>query len=184
MGKKQKVDPDKEQAKSLATVREPSVGEAALTSEATGLLDYIHKGDYRNRPKNLFFNYADPAERQRTREMQMNAGSQGVSALGAPSANLLALDRQNLNDEFARDTAGQYESDISQAGIRAAGELGDVAQLSNARNLGALGSTTSMWNTRDSRPRWWETLIAGAQRGAAAAATAGAGGGGGGGGGP
>lgn len=170
MGKKQKVNPDVEQTKSLAAIREPSAGEAALTSEATGLTDWIKKGDYTQRPKNLFFNFADPAQRQRQREMEMNSGAQGTSALGAPSANLLALDKQNLNDEWARDTAGQYESDVSQGGIRAAGELGDVAQLSNARNLGALGSTTSMWNTRDARPRWWEVLMQGAKQGASAAA--------------
>lgn len=175
MSRKQKVDPNAEQAKSLAAVRTPSAGEAALTSEATGLMDWIKKGDYTTRPKNLFLNFADPAQRDSQRRMQMNSGGQGVYALGAPNANLLASQKQNLDDSWARDTAGQYESDVSQAGIRASGMLGDVAGLENARELGALGSTTNMWNTREQRPRWWETLLAGAQRGAAAAAGGGGG---------
>jgi len=176
LGKKQKVNPQVEQAKSLSIVDTPSAGESALTGEATGLMDWIKAGDYRTRPKNLFFNFADPAERARQRETMMNAGGQGIFALGSPSPNLLALNKQNLNDHWARDEAGQYEQDVSQAGIRAAGELGDVANLENARKTARLGATTSSFNTQLARPRWWETLLAGAQRGASAAA-AGAGGG-------
>lgn len=183
MGKKQNPQPDPvvtaEQGKSLAAVRSPSVGEQALTGQATGLLDWINKGDYTTRPKNLFFNYADPAERQRKRELMMNAGAQGVAALGqGANPNLLALNKQNLQDQFARDTAGQYESDVSQAGTRAAGMLGDVAGLENARELGTLGATTGMYgqslgaNTQIAmKPRWWEILLNQAGQGAQAAAT-------------
>lgn len=171
MSKKQSPDPKKEQATSLAAVRQPSVGEAALTGEATGLMDWIKKGDYTSRPKNLFFNFADPASRARKRELMMNAGPQGTAALGMGGANpnLLALNRQNINDEWARDEAGQYESDVQQAGIRASGILGDVAGMENQREGMALGSTTSMWNTRDARPRWWETILNSARQGASAA---------------
>lgn len=176
MSKGQKPNPDKEQSASLAAVRQPSAGEAALTSEATGLMDWIHKGDYTTRPKNLFFNYADPAARARKRELMMNSAPQGTAALGmgATNPNLLAMNRQNLNDEWARDEAGQYEQDVSQAGLRATGILGDVAGLENQREGAALGSTTSMWNTRDARPRWWETLLNGARQGASAAMSGGA----------
>lgn len=174
MSKKQNPDPKKEQATSLAAVRGPSTGEAALTSEATGLMDWIKKGDYTQRPKNLFFNYADPAARQRQREMQMNAGPQGVSAFGAgANPNLLALNKQNLQDEWARDTAGQYEQDVSQAGIRATGMLGDVAGMENSRELGALGATTSSFNTQLNKPKWWEILLSQAGQGAQAGAIAG-----------
>ena len=174
MSKKQKVDPQKEQAASIAAVRPPSVGEQALTGEATGLMDWIKKGDYTQRPKNLFFNYADPAARQRKRELMMNAGPQGVAAFGqGANPNLLALNRQNLQDEWARDTAGQYESDVSQAGIRASGMLGDVAGLENARELGVLGATTSSYNTNLQKPKWWQTLLNSAAHGAAQGATMG-----------
>ena len=172
MSKKQKPDPYKEQAASLAGIDKPGVGETALTGEATGLLDWIHKGDYTTRPKNLFFNYADPAQRARQRETMMNAGSQGVYALGAPSPNLLALNKQNLNDQWAQDMAGQYESDVSQAGIRASGALGDVAGMENARKLGRLGATTSGYNTQLNKPSWWQQLLNNAAQGAGAAAMA------------
>lgn len=183
MGKKQNPQPDPEvkaqQAQSLLAVRPPSAGEAALTSEATGLMDWIKSGDYTSRPKNLFFNYADPAARQRKRELQMNAGAQGVAALGqGANPNLLAMNKQNLQDTFARDTAGQYESDVSQAGLRASGILGDVAGMENARELGTLGATTGMYgqslgaNTQLAmKPRWWEILLNQAGQGAQAAAT-------------
>lgn len=138
-------------------------------------MDWIKKGDYTQRPKNLFWNYADPAARQRQREMQMNAGPQGVSAFGAgANPNLLALNKQNLHDEWARDTAGQYEQDVSQAGMRATGILGDVAGMENSRELGTLGATTSSYNQNMARPRWWEIMMGNAQK----AAAAGAGGGG------
>lgn len=179
LSKGQKPDPNKEQATSLAAVRQPSAGEAALTGEATGLLDWIKKGDYSERPKNLFFNYADPAARQRQRELQTNAAPQGIAALGAggANANLLALNKQNLNDEWARDTAGQYESDVSQAGIRASGMLGDVAGLENSRELGTLGATTSSYNQNLNKPKWWQVLLQQAGAAGNAAATAGSGGG-------
>lgn len=171
MSKGQKVDPNKEQTKSLTAVREPSMGETALGSEATGLMDWIKAGDYTKRPKNIFFNYADPAQRQQQRELQMNAGAQGIGALGqGANANLLALNRQNLNDTWARDTAGQYEQDVSQAGMRAAGAFGDVAQLENARELGTLGSTTSTLNTKMNQPSWWKILMGQAVKGAEVAA--------------
>ncbi len=170
MSHKQKIDPAQQQLQSLQAVRAPSVGEAALTSDATSLMDAIHSGDYTTRPKNVFFNFSDPAQRNEQRRMQLNAGAQGVSALGAPDVNLLAMNNQNLNDEWARDTAGQYEQDWSNAGVRAAGELGDVAGLSNARNLGALSSTTSMYNNRPAP--WWKTILDASARGASTAAMA------------
>jgi len=173
MSKGQKVNPNVEQTKSLAAVRGPSLGEQAIGSEATGLMDWIKAGDYTSRPKNVFFNYADPAQRQAQREQMMNAGAQGIGALGqGANANLLALNKQNLADTWARDTAGQYEQDVSQAGVRAAGELGDVAQLENARELGTLGSTTSTLNTRINQPSWWKILLGQAAKGAEVAAGA------------
>lgn len=134
-------------------------------------MDWIKKGDYTQRPKNLFFNAMDPAERQRKRELMMNAGPQGVAALGqGANPNLLALNRQNLQDEWARDTAGQYEQDVAQAGQRASGILGDVAGLENARELGTLGATTGAYNIKVAKPPWWQVLLQSAQQGAAAGA--------------
>lgn len=180
MSRGNNVNPNTEQRTSLAAVRQPSAGERYLTDEATSLLNTIRAGDYTQRPKSIFFNFADPAQRKAQRDMMFNAGGQGVFALGSPDPNLLALNKQNLDDEFARDSAGQYEQDWRDAAVRATGMLGDVAGLENQREGSALGATTSMWNTRDARPRWWETIIGGA-RAAASAATTGSGGSGGGG---
>jgi len=104
----------------------------------------------------------------------MNAGPQGTAALGMGGANpnLLALNRQNLNDEWARDEAGQYESDVQQAGLRAAGMLGDVAGLENQREGMALGSTTSSYNAKLNQLPWWKILLGQAGAGAQAGAMA------------
>jgi hypothetical protein len=104
----------------------------------------------------------------------MNAGYQGISALGKPNANLLALNRENMNNQWAEDTAGQYEQDWAQAGTRAAGMLGDVAGLENARKIARLGATSGTLNTTISKPKWWEILLGQAGQGAQAAATYGA----------
>lgn len=170
MSRKNKVtvDPQVEQRKSLDAVRTPSVGEQYLTNEATSLLDTIKAGDYTKRPKNVFFNYADPAARARQRELMMNAGPQGVYALGNPDPNLLALNRQNLDDTFARDTAAQTEQDWANAQARATAALGGIADLENAREGSALGSTTSSFNTKLAKPKWYEILAGGAQRAASA----------------
>lgn len=172
MSKKQNPDPKKEQAASLAAVRTPSVGESALTNEATSLMDWIKKGDYTQRPKNLFFNYADPAARNRKRELMMNSRPQGIAALGYGSANpnLLMLNRQNLNDEWARDEAAQYESDVAGAQARATGILGNVAGLENQREGMALGATSGAYNTTLGKPKWWEILLGQAGQGAMAGA--------------
>lgn len=133
-------------------------------------MDWIKKGDYTTRPKNLFFNYADPAARARKRELMMNSAPQGIAALGmgATNPNLLAMNRQNLNDEWARDEAGQYEQDVSQAGARAAGMLGDVAGLENQREGLALGATSGIYNNKMNQPSWWEKLLGYGRAGVAA----------------
>lgn len=134
-------------------------------------MDWIKKGDYTTRPKNLFWNFADPSARARKRELMMNSRPQGIAALGygAANPNLLALNQQNMRDEFERDSAAQYESDVSQAGIRAAGMLGDVAGLENQREMGALAATSGAYNTQISKPSWWQVLLGQARQGAQAA---------------
>lgn len=135
-------------------------------------MDWIKKGDYTQRPKNLFFNFADPAARAHKRELMMNARPQGIAALGmgATNPNLLALNRQNLNDEWARDEAAQYESDVANAQARATGALGGIAGLENQREGLALGATTGSFNTQLNKPSWWQTLLQSAAQGAAAGA--------------
>lgn len=131
-------------------------------------MDWIKKGDYTQRPKNLFFNYASPSERARKRELMMNARPQGIAALGmgATNPNLLALNRQNLADENARDDAAQYESDVSDAQARATGILGNVAGLENQREGLALGATSDVYRTQLAKPTWWQILLGQAAAGA------------------
>ena len=164
--KKQSTAVNNNQAQALAATATPSAGEQALTSEATGLMDWIKGGDYTNRPKNIFLNAMDPAVRNRQRQMTANAGAQGVYALGAPDPNLLAMNKQHLDDEWARDTSGQFEQDISQGGQRAAAALGESAGLENARELGRLGSTTQSYDIQLQQKPWWQQMLNSAAAGA------------------
>lgn len=101
----------------------------------------------------------------------MNARPQGIAALGmgATNPNLLAMNRQNLNDEWARDEAAQYESDVANAQSRAVGALGGIAGLENQREMGALAATSGAYNTQLNKPPWWQQLLSFGAAGAQAA---------------
>lgn len=141
---------------------------------ATGVLDWSKKGDYRQPPPGIFFNFADPAARKQKRDLMFGARAQGASALGGADSTLLALDKQHRDDEWAADSARQHEADVSEGVGRAAAVTGDLAQLDQSRRMGILGTTAGLFNSqleRDSRKvSWWEKLMMGARANAESAA--------------
>jgi hypothetical protein len=174
MGRKQKpaAKVEANYNASRAAASQPSPYEERLGRMSQEVLDWAAKGDYRDRPKTIFTNFADPAARKRQREVLANTRGQGVGAMGAgANPTLLALDKQHQDDVFERDTAAQYEADTAQGVAQAAGLTGDLARMDQARRLGVLGSDASLYGaqlSKPEKPKWWERLLGGAANAGAA----------------
>jgi hypothetical protein len=157
----------------LAQANQKSPLQTKLEDMASSTLDWASKGDYRDRPKNIFFDYYTPAMKKRQRELEFNAGGQGIFALGQANPTQLALAKQNLNDEEAERDAAQYEQDVKQGVSQAGATAGDLAQLDQARRMGILGQTAGLYGTalgRPKQPSFWDRLLGGAQTAASTAA--------------
>lgn len=144
------------------------------------LINWGESGDYREPPPEakVFFNFADPAERKRHNELYMNAGAQGTAALGGAMANptVLALNRENMANEDAEDAAKNYQDTASRLVGGAYGDLGDIAQMDQARNLNIFGTDANVYNSQLQRNAqripWWQRFLDNAAQGAGAAAAA------------
>jgi hypothetical protein len=139
-------------------------------------LDTLNKAKNKDY-SNILFNFADPAERKRQRDMVAGAGARGTAALGTPNATALALDKQNRDDEFAEDTGRNYQEQVSNAIGNATGMAGNLAQQDQSRRNSILGSAGGMaqqgleYSLRAKTP-WWKSLLNSAQQGATMAAMA------------
>ncbi|MFL6285712.1 MAG: hypothetical protein ACJ74Q_21450 [Pyrinomonadaceae bacterium] len=151
---------------SLTTAQTVSPYEQRRAAWDNDILDAANSGDYRTPPKSarVLFNLFDPSERKRRRELEMGAGAQGTAALGAASPTALALDRQNRNDEDAEDAAQGYQQTWSNLVGGALADEGDLSKLDQDRRLGVLGTTSSVYNTKQQQPKWWQTLMGGAMQ--------------------
>lgn len=105
-------------------------------------------------------NYADPAMLHRNRELQANAGGQGIYGLGVADPNYLATVKANQAAENEQSDAAQYESDIREGVANAAGIAGSTAGMDISRKMGVLGTTAGIYG-RDKKPAWWQYLIQG-----------------------
>lgn len=170
MGKGNKPKPETQYNTALVEAKKPSAAEEALTKSALKTLQWAEGGDFTNpREGGLFVNYADPAIARRNRELQTNAGGQGIFALGQADPNYLATVRANRMAEDEATDAAQYEGDIKEGISRAAGVAGDVAGMDIARKQNILGTTSGVYQSKQNQPKWWQYLISGAQSGLSAA---------------
>lgn len=141
----------------LQQMKQPSAAQKFMDDQAMQASQWLAGGDYRNTPNNMFLSLEDPAvENERRRTMLDSLGS-GVTALAENGANstALALNKDYLNDKWARDSAANYQDQISQASQRTLGALGASADASlNRQNsllqgqMGALSKapkTSSIW---------------------------------------
>lgn len=146
----------------LIEAKKPSPQEEALTKASLKTLDWADKGDYRDpHAGGLFVNYADPAMLHRNRELQANAGGQGIYGLGVADPNYLATVKANQAAENEQTDAAQYESDIREGVANAAGVAGSTAGMDSARKMAVLGTTAGIYGQDRNRPRWWNYLISG-----------------------
>lgn len=160
MGKGNQPQPAQQYNAALTAAKEKSPQEEALGKAALKTLDWADAGDYRDpHGGGLFTNYADPAILHRNRELQANAGGQGIYALGNADPNYLATVKENQAAENEQSDAAQYESDIKEGVGQAAGYAGDTARMDTSRKMGILGTTAGLYNADMTRPKWWQTML-------------------------
>lgn len=179
MGKNNKPQPVQEYQGALSDAKTASPVQSKLQTMALNDLDTLGKGDYTNLPKDVFFNFADPAQRARQRSLSYNQKGQGVFGLGNQAANptALGLAKQNIAAHDAQDDATTYEGGVKEAANRAFLSAGDLANMDQARKLGILGITSGPYQQQVNKPSWFDRILQGASAGAGAFAGASGGGG-------
>jgi len=171
MGKGNKAKATTDYNTALIQAQKPSAQEEALGKAALQTLNWASAGDFRDpRGGGIFVNYADPAIARRNREILTNAGGQGIFALGTPGPNYLASVRSNRLAEDEMSDAAQYEKDIQEGIMRAAGYAGDTARMDQARRQSVLGTTAGIYQNQMNQPKWWQYLFGGMQQAGQAAA--------------
>lgn len=163
----------------VTEAKKQSPAEEALNRESLKTIDWASKGDFTNPAEGgIFVNYADPAFRRRHRELSMNAGDQGIFALGPADPNALAAMKENSDAASAENDAAQYQDDIRTGVGQARAQAGDMSQMDLNRRLGILNETGATYRadlTKPQQPKWWERLLGGAMNAGAAFAGSSAG---------
>ena len=164
-----------------AVVKTPTPYEQRRERLNKEVIDFAERGDFRNPTGGMrvFMNFANPAEQKRLSDLNANTRGQGVAAFGAgANPTLLALDKQHRDAQHEQETARDYQNTLSSVVGGAYEEAGDLQSAADAKNLNLAGMSAARLSQerqlRETRPRWWQTLMANAQAGAQAAATGGA----------
>lgn len=133
-----------------------------MEEQSAQALGWAAKGDYRDpHAGGLFLNMGDPAMLNRNRELTMNAGRQGISALGTPDPNYLATVNENTKAHQAEDDAARYENNIREGVAAASGAAGSAEGFDINRKSAALGTSSQLYAQQAARPKWWQFLTKG-----------------------
>lgn len=178
MGKGNSPSPKADYSAALQSANTPSPIQSQLQTMASNDLSQLGKGDYTNLPKDVLWNFADPAQRARQRELSYNQKGQGVFGLGNQAANptALGLAKQNIAAHDAQDDATAYEGGVKDAANRAFMTAGDLANMDQARKLGILNVTSGPYQSQINKPGWFDKILSGFNTGSNAAAAAAGGG--------
>lgn len=141
----------------LAALNTPDPLTQNLRSQAQNVLSAAESGDYRQAPKGIFFDFVDPAMRKRQRDLSMNVGAQGISAIGTPNSTLLSLSRQNLDDEFDRDQAANYQQNWKSAVGNAQAVAGNLGSQELQKKVNILGLTANQLG--QSQDAWYQMAV-------------------------
>lgn len=166
-GNSTKVDTTGDYKAALAEEKKKTPGQQMLEDATAKSLGWYAKGDFRDpHAGGPFVNYADQGMLNRNRDLMMNAGRQGISALGTPDPNQLAAVQENVKAHQAEDAAAQYEKDLQEGFANASAAAGNAEGFDINRKSAALGVTSDLFKQHEARPRWWQALLsAGAQVG-------------------
>lgn len=140
----------------------PTEYESTVGKQARDFSERISNGDYRQPSQGFFFNMKPLADRQRERDQLANQQPSGMDALGRVNPLALRLNRQNANDQFEQDYAGDYQSAIEQGSQNAQNALLTSSQLQQGRLGARAGIDQNFWNALSARdinkPGFFRTL--------------------------
>ena len=148
-----------------------------ISDQAIDIANWAKGGDFRSAPKGVFWDLVDPAINKRQRELAMNTKAQGVAAFGSPNTTLLNLNKQNLDDEFSRDSAMNYQNQVSNTVNSARGIIGGLGNQETEKRFNLLNTLGGMsQNTNSnlinyqaklaSKPSGWSKFLGGLASGA------------------
>ncbi|MDQ3821219.1 MAG: hypothetical protein M3362_26550 [Acidobacteriota bacterium] len=165
MSKKQQPNPTivNNYAQDRTAAQTVSPYEQAVSDRNNAIIKWGQAGDYRQPPKGVFFDFTNPAYNNEKRQLLDKTGGQGILALGGGGdASLLAMNKQNLDDQFARDTAENYQHQVQGAIEGAYGNEGKLMDSDLQRRLSIYGTSAGLYNSElgrvaqaNSRPSWW-----------------------------
>lgn len=159
MGKSKTPDYSKYFEQALAMANKPDPLQDALSGQAMETINWAKQGDYRNPPKNLFFDFEQPAVRKKRRDLMTNAGNLGVSALGSLGGGAEKLIKSNDDLNFAQDEAANYQNNIRNAFQNASSAGKDISAMQQSKQMGMLSTLGGMAQGQAAQPKWWQSLL-------------------------
>lgn len=139
-----------------------------LGVDATDFLNQVKSGDLRNVKLGSYFNMDSLANQQKMRGMLSDSHATGQAALGGQgNATLLALDKQNRNDEFQHDYANEFQNAIQQGVGSANQTLAALGEAEQSRRTGSASNSAGLFGTAFSalsnKPKSpWSSILSGA----------------------
>lgn len=131
--------------------------ETYLVNQAMGAAKQMETGDFRTLPKNMFFNFSRPAEEMKQYQMLTNAGATGTFGLAdsGGQTKATALQGEYMKDKFARDSAQNFQANVSGAAdnvqnalVGASGMEAQRLGFENQRQMGILNALGNLYGTQ------------------------------------
>lgn len=125
-----------------------------LTQEAMAGANFLKKGDFSQLPKGMFLDFKMPAEMVNAYKRAINVNQGGTFALAGGAGgdmggrtNAQALQSKYLSDKFARDSAQNYQDNISNAAGNIRGALAQSAGATAQNQMGVIGALQGLYGS-------------------------------------
>lgn len=125
-----------------------------LTTEAMAGADFLKKGDFSQLPKGMFFDFKMPGEMMTAYKKAINVNQGGTFALAGGAGGDMGgrtkaqgLQSKYLSDKFARDSAQNYQDNISNAGGNIRNSLAQAAGATTQNQMGVIGALQGLYGS-------------------------------------
>lgn len=152
----------------IAKMSDPASNPAQqyLTNEALAGAEWFKKGDFREKPKGMFFDFKMPSEQNDQYKKFANVNQGGTFALGdnSGSGQAMGIQKQYLGDKFARDASQNYQDNVANAGQNVRGGLGAAAGAKSQNDsavMSALQGMTGILGQMPQKEPWWKSVLGG-----------------------